>query len=496
MRKFVIWALSLLFVVAMATYTLATEFKFGGSWTVRGIYWDTGVGVGSGTVDKDILEDVTYYDVRLRMDMCAKVTDKLSFHAQADSALGYPGDYERDNPLSTPDSYFGVWSGNALIGRTGQYSYRAEYGEYAPAERNPLGTAMAPLASANIGTGGNASTQRDIIFQRAYLKWATGLGTLKVGRQWAYWGHGLVEGMNRNRIEWEYEQPSYCIGFGLDKWAEGDLFLDEDDIDHYFLYAKITKPNFEFGPYFGYARNNQPDGALAPGSRADMNLYYTSWWLKYVMGNLSFSGEYVYKWGKSGYRLSQDLIQGIDQHGLVYDLTYNAGPCKIGYEQGYFTGPKDGASGAGVALQDEAFVTSYSFSPFLIVGEVLVNGLAMDGRLVTATNMNCNYVSNCHYWKGFIEASPTRNLSLTTQVGYIQANNKIETPTNQSRNRSMGTEWDIMGTYKLTDNLSYTAAWAYLWTGGFWETIPRTPLGVTAKADDAMVFLHQIAITF
>lgn len=520
MRKLVIVALAAAFMAAMATYTLATEFKFGGSWAMRGIYWDIGLDKGVGNNHTagplDNLDDVNFYDVRLRMDMCAKVSDKLSFHAQADSGLGYPGDYERDNPLSTPDSYHGILSSGGV----------RELGEIAPAERGswaargtdgfaapfnfPAGNEPLDPVIGD-GTTGSTSSQRDILFQRAYLKWHSPIGQIKAGRMWAYWGRGLVEGMNRNRVEWELENQSWCVGAGLDKWAEGSIFVDSDDTDHYFVWGKITQPNFEFGPYFGLARVNRPD-SITPRVRMeqDTHLYYNSWMWKCCMGDVEFGGEYVYKWGKTGALVGLDQGQNYNQHGLVYDITYSAGSCKVGYQQGYFTGDswydRNDTTNT-YSWSDTAFKTSYSFSPFLILGEVIVNGLAMDGRRIGADNVHANYMSNCHYWRWFAEAAPVRNLSVTASVGYAKANQPIHSVNRtdlsdgaylygESKGKSMGTEVDITGTYKLTDNLSYTAAWGYLWTGGYWDTSTGPQNGISTTSDDALVLLHQIAITF
>ena len=502
MRKFVILALAAVFVVAMATYTLATEFKFGGSYRMRGIYWDTGVNedqtAATGDRGKD-LEGVDYYDTRLRLDMMAKVTDKLSAHIQADSGLGYAGDYRYHNPLATQDSYDGV------LGH--------EYG----ALRGPM--VSDPLGGLSAGsTVLSALDTHDIVFQRAYLKYESPFGTLKAGRQWAHWGLGILESMNRNRVEFMHETPTYFLGVGLDKAEEGTLTMDNDDLDRYFVCMGYTGEDLQMGVRSEWERVNVEDAAATSGglTNRDLNLYAVDWFWKLRAGNLTFNGEYCYKWGRTGVQFSGRDQVDLSAHGLTADACYNLGTAKIGTQFGYFSGdgnPDDASY--------SVYMTPYNFNPFLLVGEVPINGLTLTGRRVNQTGTrvntagttfigayhddgwNGNYLANLWFIRAYGECSPTKNTSLTTAVGYARANQAINRPGGGvdgalSRGESIGTEIDVTGTYKLADNLSYTTAFGYLFTGGFWDSGSGSPttLGLTDTADNSFVFLHQIAITF
>ncbi len=509
MKKFLTLALAAVFVVAMATYTLATEFEFGGSYRIRGIYWQDGINPETRldvnndwwapNGDDERVDDVDYFDNRLRLEMDAKVSDRLSAHVQADSGLGYGGDYRYHNPLATQDSYDGVW------GRA-----------YGPERfQDTLGMSSLGILGADdyiydwdTTDEAIAYQSHDIVLQRAYLKYEHPWVTLKAGRQWAHWGSGILESMNRNRIEFMVEKPTWFVGVGMDKMEEGNITLSEDDENLYFVSMGYTGETVQIGQRFEWVTENEPD-ANAPAhvndvdtTVDDLNHYAMSWYWKLRMGDVGFDGEYCYQWGKTGnWNLPVTASEDLSAHGLTGDLWCNLDSAKVGMQFGYFSGDGDPEDDT-----NNFYVTPYNFSPFLLIGEVPINGVTLTGRPLWATRSYYdqgwmgNYMSNCWFWKWYGECSPTKNLSVTGAVGYARANQAINRAEDGalSDGESIGTEMDITATYKLTDNLSYTAAWGYLFTGGFYDTREDSvwPVGISDEAANTYIFLHQIAITF
>ncbi len=443
MKKYWMWVLAATLIVAMAMPALA-DVNVSGSYRLRGVYYEPG------KPDTNL----SWYDNRLRFEVTAKVSDDLTMFIQADSGLGYNG-HENFNPLANQDSYDGVLS--------------QHYG----ADRD---------------TSGNA---HDIVFQRAYFKYNSPIGIFQVGRQWAFWGNGMLISMNRNRVKYVFKRPGYFLGCGLDKWDEGALTDSTDDLDHYFVFGSFSNlvEGLTWSPWFGFVHG--------PGSGAeDKDVYYTSQALKYVLDKLTVSAEFDYKWGNVS--ASKDL----SSYGFDLQASYDLDIAKVGIEYAFLNG--ESANDKNRASKAKIFKSSYWFSPFVIFGELPIGPelLAPDGT--PWNGRNTHQLANCYFFKVYATASPIENLSVTGAIGYIQADEAraVQDSAGNWHNTgadNMGWEFDLIGTYKITDNLSYTVVGAYFTAGDYFDKYTVNSSGNvirTQESDDAYVLLHQIQINF
>ncbi len=445
MKKGWMWLIAAFLIVAMAMPALA-DVNISGSYRLRGAYLEPGKPA----------TNLSFYDNRLRFDITAKVSDDLTMYIQADSGLGYNG-HENANPLANQDSYDGILS--------------QHYG----ADRDSSGNA------------------HDIVFQRAYFKYNSPIGTFQIGRQWAFWGKGMMISMNRNRIKYVYSQPGYFLGCGLDKWDEGDITVDHDDEDHYFVFASFSNlvEGLTWSPWFGYIHG--------PGSGLnDEDIYYTSQALKFVKDKLALNAEFDYKWGNT----QQNPEIKVRQYAFGVDANYDLDIAKVGAEFAFFSGAS--AQDLNANRKSKVFHSSYWYAPFVIFGEVPLGPdlIAPDGQHSGISGWS-HELANCYFFKVYATASPIENLEVTGAIGYIQADEpravKDNTGTYVNTGAdNMGWEFDLIGTYKITSNLSYTVVGAYFTAGNYYDGYSATNGVITqhTKSDDAYALLHQIQINF
>ncbi|MFH0810051.1 MAG: hypothetical protein V2A77_06240 [Pseudomonadota bacterium] len=475
MKRFMFFALVAVLVAALAAPAIA-ETKIGGSYTIRGIYWDQGLdngrfndafrvavanATGMGAADVDSGGIGRYFDNRLRLNIDSKVSDTLSVHVQADSGLGFNGaNGDFQNPAATPDSYFGIWNkGGSFI-------------------NNP---------EANASERGG----KDIVFQQAYMDFTTPIGAFSLGRQWAFWGTGLLVGENRNRLAWSYQIPELQAGLGYDKFSEGDAFSKGDDQDNYFVWALATPmPNLQVGPYFEYSHSDALDlrdtvfninGAFGP--LMDVNTYGVSLFANLDLKPLTLSGEFAYRGGCADRVVGDDV--DFAAYAAVARGTFALPVATLGVEGGYIRG-QDATEGDDI----QAFVTPYSFSPFAILGELAINGMDLLGN-VSNLNSTSDFDSNMIYGKAFVQATPIQKLDTYLAVGYAA-------PERRNGRSNFGTEIDLSLTYAISPNLTYNFTGGYLFTGDFFKEAPisaSTWFG-NVDAEDAMLAVQSITVNF
>ena len=484
MRKWFLGLLALVLAIGLVMPALA-DVNISGSYRIRGTYYDYGGTSALGKVSEGMRQEarqhgishddaMTFWDNRLRLELSAKISDNLSFFVQADTGLGYDGSMYH-NPLTHQDSYDGVF-GNHWGGiEDGHAEVRGLY-------------------SYTINNDTYYNDAKDIVFQRAYFTYIEPIlgGEFKVGRQWTFWGKGLIKSMNENRIQYVYRQPKFFVGVGFEKWEEGDILLDRDDLNEYSIFGSVELPldiaTITYSPYFG--------ARVYSGNGGDE--YFISNALKIVaLEKLIANVEFVYMWGHIrddgiGYEEDAD----VDAYAVACDLSYDLDLAKVGLEFAYISGetPDNEKSG---------FHTSYWYSPFVIYGHLPIGPrlLAPDGVGYWPEEPTHHELSNCYFFKLFASAEPIENLEVSTAFGYIWAAvDRLDDSGNYIDGADdIGFEWDVVVSYKITDNLHYHLEFGYLQVGDYYD-VYNVPLadGKIGKveASDAVALINAIQINF
>jgi hypothetical protein len=97
---------------------------------------------------------------------------------------------------------------------------------------------------------------------------------------------------------------------------------------------------------------------------------------------------------------------------------------------------------------------------------------------------------NAWFFQGRVGVKPIPELDVMMSLSYATADKK---PSGFA-NGTYGTEIDVTGTYKITNNLSYMLGFGYLFTGDYFKGLdsPTHPEKIT---DDYML-INKLTLTF
>jgi hypothetical protein len=98
-------------------------------------------------------------------------------------------------------------------------------------------------------------------------------------------------------------------------------------------------------------------------------------------------------------------------------------------------------------------------------------------------------MSNAWFFQGRVGANPIPALDVMLSISYATADKK---PSGFA-NGTYGTEVDLTGTYKITNNLSYMLGVGYLFTGDYYK---GKDSGSSSKVNDDYLLINKLVLTF
>jgi len=104
-------------------------------------------------------------------------------------------------------------------------------------------------------------------------------------------------------------------------------------------------------------------------------------------------------------------------------------------------------------------------------------------------------MSNAWFGQGRIGVKPTPQLDAMLSVSYATADKKPD-PSKLGHayaNGTYGTEIDLTGTYKITNNLSYMLGVGYLFTGDYYKGYN---ISNTNEVNDDFILINKLTLTF
>jgi hypothetical protein len=96
-------------------------------------------------------------------------------------------------------------------------------------------------------------------------------------------------------------------------------------------------------------------------------------------------------------------------------------------------------------------------------------------------------MTNAWFGQGRIGFKPISDLDVKLSLSYAQADKKPA----GFIGGTYGTEVDVTGTYKITNNLSYMLGFGYLFTGDYFKGTSGTN-----KVDDDYLLINKLTLTF
>ncbi|MEN6623726.1 MAG: hypothetical protein ABFD50_19530 [Smithella sp.] len=465
-RKFCLVLLSLVLIIAFYTSAFAVDVKFSGSYYVAGAYLDKA----------NLVKDTT----------------------AANTALGSTAFYFQRLQLSTE---FVIAPGASLITRAN--IMERVWGGI----RTPPGTTLDNVDPNFTSSAATRAENQNIGLDYAYLKLATPIGLIMAG----YMSDGVWGTIFHNNdtaaanIIYVLPVDKWIFGIGAVKvidnsYSSSNLFSTNTDVDSNKYYSLVIyqNKNFEGGIIYVYIS----DASNRNISDLRTKFHIIEPYFKAIVGPVKIQAELDYYFGDF---IKFDKIpdgfsdQKIDSLTGWIDAVATFGKFYIGGTFAYSQG-----QGTDDSTLNEWASSGKDWSPTLIMWN--------SDRNYWLGNINGNGTSNFKYamtnaffYQLKAGVMPTDKLDIGASVAFAHADTLNDLTYGQAVigtsigltskagyvSKNYGWEIDVIGTYKITDNLSYMAGFGYLFTGDYFKATSST----NSVTDDYLL-INKLTFTF
>lgn len=442
MKRFWLVLLSLGLVMAFSASAFAVDVKVSGSYFVAGAYLDK-VDLNEETA-ADAGQSTAFYFQRLRVGTELIVAPGLSLITRFDAM-------ER------------VWGA----------------------------TRSAAATATQTNSAGTVAENENIAFDYAYVKYAAPIGTFQVGAQ-AGGVYGPVFGNS--------EEPRYRIKYISNdyngfKWTAtieknkensysaintGSQTADAD-ADTYYLTFDYKKQNWAVGLLYGYTVDNSFRPVALGNYRIKKHRfdpYFTG-----AFGPVKLQAEILYDLGDVDYE-DATPDQDINSFAGWVDAVATFGPVYVGGTFAYAQGDVD--------LNDDKVRNTVNggmdWSPTLIMwNEDRARWIGNISSTAVGTNNAFNSTfGNAFLYQLRVGVKPVEKLDVCFAVSYAE---RDKAPANFDD--ELGWEFDLTGTYKITNNLSYMLGAGYLITGDYFKGANQA-----SEVENNYMIINKLALTF
>ena len=466
MKRFWLVLLSLGLVMAFSASAFAVDVKVSGEYYAAGMYLDK-----TNVMDDDTANSTAFFFQRLRVGTDFVVSPCLSLVTRFDAM-------ER------------IWGGA-----------RSDVDEW------------------DSQSAGTRNENENIAFDLVYIKYVSPIGLFEVGYQKDYvWG--TVFGNRSNGPT--AGQITYAVPIGpvtiVAQYAkEGDNSLSAVNNSYY---PGATDRDYDFyrvGAIYNFntARAKGEVGTLFLYNRdaENKNLTFMSYdvgyltevykvipYFKVKVGPVDIQGEFEYTFGDAIASETPALAMlgqpdmDIDAWSVFLDATANFGRFYAGGSFVYLSGDDPGSNDTLEGSNSWAAVNTVGldWNPCLIMFNTetfgyWVGGVSGHQDYYGANTVIGQEMSNVLFFQGRVGVKPTPQLDINLAIAYATADEK---PAGFD-NSDYGTEIDLTGTYKITNNLSYMLGAGYLFTGDYYEGY-----GGNNDVDNDFIVLNKLTLSF
>jgi hypothetical protein len=346
-------------------------------------------------------------------------------------------------------------------------------------------------------SAGTKTENQNIAFDLMYISYDSPIGLFKVGYQIdSAWGTIFMDSsMPRGTVSWSYTSGPWFYYLGYKVWDDKSLSAvttpaptqTDLDRDKSALAVKYIGKDAEGGLLGGHVRDARYKTAITNTTNL---LYYLQPYAKAKFGPVSVQAELDYFWGDqpkddatATNNKKLELLAGWVDATVNLDMFYVGGT--VAYVAGDDLGTTDKYEGFAAIVNG-----GIDWNPCLImfnndvtywVGNVSGN----------PTSSISGPMANALFFQGRGGVRPTSQWDVMMSVSYAQADKK---PTGFA-NGTYGTEIDLTGTYKITNNLSYMLGVGYLFTGDYFKG-NEAAQGNTLKVNDDYMLINKITLSF
>jgi hypothetical protein len=370
-------------------------------------------------------------------------------------------------------------------------------------------------------SAGTRAENENIAFDWAYVEYTSPIGMFMVGYQddggWGtvFGDTSVPQGMAVWAIQlngWTAFMDALKIGDNSRSAVASSTKVTDNDTDKYEVGALYEWKGGQAGLLGVYYRDASLRPSFAPPYDVGItgNVFVLEPYAIVQMGPVKIQGELNYAWGNIKADQINVLTAGqdvrVDNLAAWVDATINL-------KQFYF-----GGSVAYVAGQDWSHYNNNGGKMDVIKGGLLTGGMdwnptlllfnnerqywagSIPGYNVTSTSMN--YISqqfnlndtgmyNAWFFQGRVGVRPIDKLDIVASVSYAVADSKTLLGAPDAVSNAYGTEIDLVGTYKISNNLSYMLGFGYLFTGDYFKGYDPT-----TEVSDNYMLINKLTLTF
>ena len=457
MKRFLLVLLSLGLVLAFSASAMAVDVQISGSFYAGGMYLDQTTLMKP--TDKSVPSDVStaFYFQRLRVETDFIVAPGLKL-------------------VTRFDAMDRIWGG----------------------ARSAPGTPD----SQSIAT--RAETE-NIAFDWGYINYDSPIGTFWVGYgPDNFWGTTFgdsISGHSTGQIA--YFKPVGNFFFGAIVYKEGDnsksavtagTTTTDQDADKYVLLGVYNlNKDINFGLLACYYRDASGrnfsswyNGVLGPNTPAygHMSAYYLWPYFKAKFGPVALEGELEYAWGTITSETAGDSNVDIQDLDIYLAANVNLGMFYFGGQFAYLQGDDPGSStrSGGITGQNGGM----DWNPTLIMfNQDRTYYAGQIGGYDGTTN--ASPMTNAWFGQGKVGVHPIAELDISASLSFAQAD---KSPVGVL-NKTYGWEFDVTGTYKITNNLSYMLGVGYWFVGDYYKGDSNNN-----ELRDEYMLINKLTLTF
>lgn len=437
MKKCWLVLLSLGLIVAFSTSVFAVDVKFSGTFEVGGMYLDK-TSFRDGVADEGPSSALYFQKLRVKTDLI-------------------------------------VAPGLTLVTR------------FDAMERAWGATRSAPGTALDTQSAGTRAENENIAFDWAYVNYVSNIGIWDIGFQSnSTWG--TVFGNSNTfapKIKWSLPIGPWTVAAQIVKSKEGSRTAinpsSQSDADSDMLYLHfIYKWKTGSGGVLYIGSKDASNSGATPGYKSKnhrLNPYF-----KAKLGPVDLQGEFTYLWGKA--QEFEDFGQDIDVSSMTgfLDATATFKAVYVGATFSYVSGDDPGTTDK---IEGGSLNGGNDWNPCVILWNFDRANWIGATTGYSGSSLG-TAMANAFFYQLRVGAMPIDKLDIMASISYAYADQK---PTGYESDK-YGWEVDLVGTYKITNNLSYMLGAGYLFTGDYYKGATNGNIG-----DDFMV-INKLTLTF
>jgi hypothetical protein len=365
-------------------------------------------------------------------------------------------------------------------------------------------------------SGALTSFNDSISFERAYVDFTTGIGRFLVGyQQFLVWGTIFGDSdTTYPGIKYMFATGPLTVVAALEKRSESTLSptvspanrnmaynagLTDIDQDVYDLGVIYKFTGGDAGIMWQYVNSMSSSSTTQSATPYKQKIHLFNPYVKYKAGPVYVEAEAAYVTGKYA-EYDRAIVAAatkdvdITAYGAYLKAEVDLVPAYVGLKFAYVSGNDtatadkvEGSILTGMELGNvhdfAVMLGNYEYF-YQIAGSSATSGTGWKGNNATAVDYGMDNIVAYQLYGGF---KPTPKLDVKIAYTYATVQQK---PVGYESDK-IGSEFDLVASYKIFDNLTYTFAAGYFWTGDYFKAATAA-----TTLDNDYLIMHQLMLSF